>query len=226
MDNVRAAAVQFESIQADKAANLETIRRFAAAGCRAGCPTACLSRVLHHRLLVLAQAVTGTTGPACGAGGWPLIGGPIGIGEAVRHDNRGRYSGGRRRPILQHVPGGHARWPGAASPQASRFRERAHRVRQRIHRLRYAPWFPRRSADLLRPEPGGKRSDYCVVGSGRTAGASSDRRLPHAQSTSDGLDRSSGVGQSCPRSASHPRRNTRGKGTWMAHALAAGPRPR
>ena len=30
MDNVRAAAVQFESIQADKPANLETIRRFAA----------------------------------------------------------------------------------------------------------------------------------------------------------------------------------------------------
>jgi predicted amidohydrolase len=28
MDNVRAAAVQFESIQADKPANLETIRRF------------------------------------------------------------------------------------------------------------------------------------------------------------------------------------------------------
>jgi len=70
MDNVRAAAVQFESIQADKAANLETIRRFTAEAAGRGVqllvfPECCITgywflrKLSREQLSQLAEPVNG-----------------------------------------------------------------------------------------------------------------------------------------------------------------------
>jgi len=70
MDNVRAAAVQFESIQADKTANLETIRRFTAEAAGRGVqllvfPECCITgywflrKLSREQLSQLAEPVNG-----------------------------------------------------------------------------------------------------------------------------------------------------------------------
>jgi len=75
MDNVRAAAVQFESIQADKPANLETIRRFAARAAERGVqllvfPECCvtgywfLRKLSREQLGQLAEPVNGPSSAA------------------------------------------------------------------------------------------------------------------------------------------------------------------
>jgi predicted amidohydrolase len=75
MDDVKAAAVQFESIQADKAANLETIRRFAARAAGQGVqllvfPECCITgywflrKVSREQLAQLAEPVNGPSSAA------------------------------------------------------------------------------------------------------------------------------------------------------------------
>ena len=75
MHNVRAAAVQFESIQSDKAANLETIRRFAARAAGRGVqllvlPECCITgywflrKLSREQLGLLAEPVDGPSSAA------------------------------------------------------------------------------------------------------------------------------------------------------------------
>ena len=124
-------------------------------GGRAGAQIVAIAGVLHHRLLVPAQADAEATGRR-----WPSrcrtarrrsvywrcaerYGMTIGAGLV----ERGR--GGR---LLQRLRRGDARRRLAAAPQDPRLRARGHQPRRRVHGVRHAARRPRGRADLLRQQ--------------------------------------------------------------------------